>query len=216
VVDRIAHALPGEWVKDGHDIQQTNLRQRGTDVETLPAARRLPSERVAICPRYLPTHLLFDPVRELYIDTSVIGGYHDPEWMADTRLLWQQAQAGQWHLLTSIVAEAEVAHAPAKVRQVFAETFGPGSILDTCVEVEDLADAYMAAAVVPPKYVDDAMHVAMATVHGVLLIVSWNFKHLVNVRREDAFNAVNVLRGWPLVCIVSPNEIIHADPNSPD
>jgi len=30
-------------------------------------------------------------MRKLYIDTSVIGGYHDPLWMADTRLLWQQA-----------------------------------------------------------------------------------------------------------------------------
>jgi hypothetical protein len=69
---------------------------------------------------------------------------------------------------------------------------------------------------VSPKYVDDALHVAMATVHGVLLIVSWNFKHLVNVRREEAFNAVNILRGWPLVRIVSPKEIIHADPDSPD
>lgn len=119
-------------------------------------------------------------------------------------------------LVNSIVAEAEVAHAPAKVRQIFEETFDPESILDTSIEIEELADAYMAAAVVPPKYVDDAMHVAMATVHGVQLIVSWNFKHLVNLRREDAFNAVNSLRGWPLVRIVSPKEIIHAAPDLPD
>jgi hypothetical protein len=46
--------------------------------------------------------------------------------------------------------------------------------------------------------------------------VSWNFKHLVNVRREEAFNAVNLLRGWPLVRIVSPKEIIHAEPELPD
>lgn len=157
-----------------------------------------------------------DPARKLYIDTSVVGGYHDPLWMADTRLLWQQAEAGHWSLITSIVAEAEIQNAPASVRQVFADTFDASNILDTSTEVEELAEAYMQAAVVPPKYADDALHVAMATVHGIRLIVSWNFKHLVNVRREDGFNAVNVLRGWPIVRIVSPKEIIYADQEQPD
>jgi len=103
----------------------------------------------------------------LYLDTSVIGGYHDEEWMEDTRSLWQQAKAGQWRLVTSIVAEAELQYAPAKVREVFADTFNEGNILDTSIEIEELANAYLDAEVVPRKYVDDALHVAMATVHGV-------------------------------------------------
>jgi len=41
-------------------------------------------------------------------------------------------------------------------------------------------------------------------------VVSWNFMHLVNVRREDGFNAVNILHGWAPVRIVSPKEIIYA------
>ena len=150
-------------------------------------------------------------VPTLYLDTSVIGGYHDTEWMADTRELWAQAKAGQWRLVTSIVAEAELQNAPANVREVFADTFDGTSILDTSSETEQLANAYLAAAVVPPKFADDALHVSMATVHGVRLVVSWNFKHLVNVRREDGFNAVNILHGWPPVRIVSPKEIIYAN-----
>lgn len=155
-------------------------------------------------------------MRKLYIDTSVIGGYHDALWMDDTRLLWQQAGAGQWQLVTSIIAEAEVNNAPPNVRQVFTDTFNATNILDTSAEIEELAQAYLQAAVVPPKFADDALHIAMATVHGIRLVVSWNFKHLVNVRREDGFNAVNVLRGWPLVRIVSPKEIIYADQDQPD
>ena len=150
-------------------------------------------------------------VPTLYLDTSVIGGYHDTEWMADTRELWAQAKAGQWRLVTSIVAEAELQNAPANVREVFADTFDGTSILDTSSEIEQPANAYLAAAVVPPKFADDALHVAMATVHGVRLVVSWNFKHLVNVRREVGFNAVNILHGWPPVRIVSPKEIIYAN-----
>jgi hypothetical protein len=138
-------------------------------------------------------------------------GYHDPEWKSDTRLLWGQAKAGQWQMFTSIVAEAEIKNAPANVRQVFADTFNASNILDTSLDVEELAQDYLSAAVVPPKFADDALHVAMATIHGIRLIVSWNFKHLVNIRREDGFNAVNVLRGRPQVRIVSPKEIIYAD-----
>ncbi len=146
----------------------------------------------------------------LCLDTSVIGGYHDTEWMADTRLLWQQAKAGQWRRVTSIVAEAELKNAPANVREIFANTFDASNILDTSTEIEELANAYLAAAVVPARFADGALHVAMATVHGVRLVVSWNFKHLVNVRREDGFNAVNILHGRPPVRIVSPKEIIYA------
>ena len=78
-----------------------------------------------------------------------------------------------------------------------------------------LAEAYLAADVVPRKFIDDALHIAMASVHGIRLVVSWNFKHLVNVRREDGFNAVNLVEGWPPIRIVSPKEIIYAKPDEP-
>jgi hypothetical protein len=149
-------------------------------------------------------------IQTLYLDTSVIGGYHDSEWMADTRELWAQAKAGQWRLITSIIAEAELTNAPSNVRELFNETFDASNILDTSIQIEELAQAYLAAAVVSPKFADDALHVAMATVHRVSFVVSWNFKHLVNVRREDGFNAVNLLQGWPPIRIVSPKEIIYA------
>src|SRR5215213_9479832 len=147
-------------------------------------------------------------VSPLYLDTSVIGGYFDAEWMADTRELWRQARAGKWRLLTSIVAEREVHNAPEEVRRHFAANFDATNILDTSDETEMLAEAYLAAGVVTPKFLDDALHVAMASVHGIRFIVSWNFKHLVNVRREDGFNAVNLVAGWPPIRIVSPKELI--------
>ena len=59
------------------------------------------------------------------------------------------------------------------------------------------------------KYADDARHVAIATVESVAVIVSWNFRHLANLRREAGFNAVNLLQGYPQVRILSPLELIH-------
>jgi hypothetical protein len=49
--------------------------------------------------------------------------------------------------------------------------------------------------------------VALASVAGADAVVSWNFKHLVQLRRIRGFHAVNVLRGYPLIEIRSPLEV---------
>ena len=148
----------------------------------------------------------------LYLDTSVIGGYFDAEWMDETRELWAQARAEKWQLLTSIVTERELHDAPGQVRQLFEETFQRATdLLAVMDEVENLAQEYLKAGVVSAKFADDARHVALCTVHRINYLVSWNFRHLVNVRREAGFNAVNLLQGYPPVSIVNPKELIYGD-----
>lgn len=147
----------------------------------------------------------------LYLDTSVIGGYFDAEWMDDTRELWAQARAGKWQLLTPVLTERELHDAPAPVRELFEETFRrEAELLAVTDDAEDLAQEYLKAGVVSAKFADDARHVALCTVHRINHLVSWNFRHLVNVRREAGFNAVNLLQGYPPVSIVNPKEIIYA------
>ena len=146
----------------------------------------------------------------LYLGTSVVGGCFDDEWKEATLELLRQAELGLYRLVTSVVTAREVVDAPARVRQQFSSTFtDPAQVYALSAEAESLAQAYLAAGVVTPKYADDARHVATATVNGLALIVSWNFHHLVNVRREAGFNAVNLLQGYPCVRIVSPLELIH-------
>jgi predicted nucleic acid-binding protein len=151
---------------------------------------------------------------ELYLDTSVIGGYFDAEWMDDTRELWAQARDGKFRLLTSIVVERELEKAPENVRELFLDTFQSASeMLMATEEAEELAGKYLRAAVVSPKYADDALHVAICTTHGIPYLVSWNFRHLVNVRREAGFNAVNLLQGYRSIRIVNPKELIYGEPD---
>ena len=146
----------------------------------------------------------------LYLDTSVIGGCFDDEWEEATRELFRQAAMGLHTFVTSVVTVRELAGAPEEVREQYSATFRePEQILELTDEAETLAQAYVAAGVVTPKYLDDARHVAIATVNGMAVIVSWNFHHLANVRREAGFNAVNLLRGFRQVRIVSPHEVIH-------
>ena len=145
----------------------------------------------------------------LYLDTSVIGGYFDPEFMADTRALWRLMEAGRFRFFTSVITDQEIAGAPERVRALMRETFAGSVLLPLSREADELGTAYLTQKVVPRDYEDDAYHVAVCTVARIDFLVSWNFKHLANVRREVGFNAVNVLHGYPPVRIVAPTFLIH-------
>ncbi len=150
-------------------------------------------------------------VHTLYLDTSVIGGYFDDEWRDATRELWRQMRAGRFRFVTSAVTLDEMNAAPENVRELFAATFPLEAILDIGAESEALAAAYMEHRVLSPKSTDDARHVATCTVAEIEYLVSWNFRHLVNVEREKGFNAVNLLQGHRTIRIVNPLELIYED-----
>lgn len=146
----------------------------------------------------------------LYLDTSVLGGYFDEEFAEATRELWRQRERGLFRFVTSVVTSQEMEGAPEGVRALFGQTFGAGeAILALTDEMEDLAEEYLRQSVVSRKYEDDANHVAACTVSRLDYLVSWNFRHLVNVEREKGFNAVNLLQGYPPVRIVNPLELIY-------
>jgi predicted nucleic acid-binding protein len=145
----------------------------------------------------------------LYLDTSVIGGYFDPEFMADTRALWRLHEAGRFRFVTSTITERKIASAPKQVRALMRATFADSALLPLSREADELGTAYLAQKVVPLDYEDDAYHVAVCTVARIDFLVSWNFKHLANVRREAGFNAVNILQGYRMVRFVAPTFLIH-------
>lgn len=129
----------------------------------------------------------------LNLDTSVVGGYYDPEFMADTRALWRLMEAGRFRFVSSQLVIDEIAGAPKPVRELMRMCFTSENVLDVSVEMEDLAAAYIAPKVVPAVFADDAQHVAVCAVARFDYLVGWNFKHLANARREAGFNAVNLL-----------------------
>jgi hypothetical protein len=89
------------------------------------------------------------------------------------------------------------------------DTFSKADVLERSAEVEALAQKYLARKVVPLSYADDARHVAVCTIARIEYLVSWNFKHLANVRREVGFNAINLLQGYSPLRIVTPSSLIH-------
>lgn len=109
----------------------------------------------------------------------------------------------------SDLTETELLSAPAKIRNYFKEL--PKEYLER-VEVNDeiltLATKYISEKVVGLTSFDDCVHIATATINKVDILVSWNFKHIVNVYRIRGYNSINLRMNYPPLEIRSPKEII--------
>jgi len=75
-------------------------------------------------------------------------------------------------------------------------------------EALQLADSYIAENVVGKTSREDCFHIALATIFKADVLVSWNFKHIVNVVRIRGYNAVNMKLGYQTIDIRSPKEFI--------
>ena len=72
-----------------------------------------------------------------------------------------------------------------------------------------LADAYINEKVVGKTSLEDCRHIAMATIHKVDVLASWNFKHIVNLDRIKGYNAVNRRLGYSVLEIRSPKDLMN-------
>ena len=150
------------------------------------------------------------PVIRVYVDTSVFGGTQDEEFAESSRRFFGRVRSGEIVVLISQVSLDELAPAPEAVRAVLSE-LGQQHVQRVPIteEVRALAEAYLAAGVVGEANADDALHVAVATVARADVIVSWNFRHIVNFQRIRCYNSVNLARGYHMLDIRSPLEMEH-------
>ena len=153
---------------------------------------------------------------KLYLDTSVLGAVCDPgpeDRLAATRRILDGLTAGSWDGYISALVLEEVSRAHDSVRRKIAMALdkSPVTVLDESEESVALAQAYIAAGAIPSDSEDDARHIAIATLNDINVIVSWNFRHMVNIERKRRINSVNLREGCPLIDIVSPWEISHEE-----
>lgn len=144
----------------------------------------------------------------VYADTSVFGGIYDDDFQDESKEFFEEVKRGRFTLITSAVVRAEIEPAPEKVKNYFNDMLEFAEIVDVSKEALQLRDAYLKAGIVPPKYSNDALHVALASVSTCSLIVSWNFKHIVHFEKIPLYNAVNILNGYSEIKIFSPLEVI--------
>lgn len=145
----------------------------------------------------------------IYIDTSVIGGCLDKEFQNASRELIQKFKQGEMTVVISELTTLELKDAPQEVRDIVREIPEENiEYVELTEEAVNLARKYIAEGVIGKGKLVDAEHIAMATINRVDVLVSWNFRHIVNLQRIRGYNSVNLKYGYPLLEIRSPLEVI--------
>ncbi len=143
-----------------------------------------------------------------YVDTSVFGGCFDSKFELASRRLFGRFRSGEYVLVISDVTVRELESAPDAVQEVLRQV--PLANMERwpiSAEAEQLAERYLAEGVIPKRLWFDAQHIALATLSRVDVLVSWNFKHMVNFQRVRGYNAVNARLGYPPIEIRTPQEV---------
>ena len=147
--------------------------------------------------------------QRVYLDTSVFGGLHDEEFEEYTIPLFERIKKSEFEIIYSNVTENELENAPQKIRD--AKKFLPKNsthYVKSDLESAKLASIYIEEGVVGATSYADCLHIALATIHNVNILISWNFKHIVNVVRIAGYNSVNLAEGYKQIDIRSPRELM--------
>ncbi|MFZ1798914.1 MAG: hypothetical protein WAU24_03540, partial [Chitinophagaceae bacterium] len=139
---------------------------------------------------------------------------YDEEFEEISTLLFEKVKLGQIICVYSDLSETELKNAPQKVRDYFADL--PREHMQFVEVTEDafeLAKKYIDEKVVGPTSADDCKHIATSTINKVDILVSWNFKHIVNVFRIRGYNSINLRCGFTQLDIRSPKEIVYNEDN---
>ena len=150
---------------------------------------------------------------KVYLDTSVISYLEQedaPEKMAVTRELWEMFRRGEYDVYLSTVTLGEIEDCPEPKRSRLQKHLEQidYTVLEITDEVRTLAQKIIDMGILTQKSLDDCQHIAVALVGGCNYIVSWNFKHIVNIRTIHGVRAVSSLEGYSSIDIVDPRVIV--------
>ena len=147
--------------------------------------------------------------QRLYIDTSVFGGFYDDEFAEFTKPLFERLQKGEFTLLFSKVTQEELALAPDNVKKLVENIkIENTEFIEANEETVELATQYILEKVVGQTSLPDCLHIALATINRADFLISWNFKHIVNVQRIRGYNAINIKNGYKQIEIRSPRDFM--------
>ena len=123
--------------------------------------------------------------QRVYIDTSVIGGMFDEEFQVFTKLFFGRVFRKEIRLITSDLLEGELVNAPERVSEFYwSLPKEQCEFVKATTESDGLAEQYIAEKVVGLTSLAACQHIAIATLNKADVLVSWNFQHIVNLRKD--------------------------------
>ena len=144
----------------------------------------------------------------LYLETSVIGAYLDngEPFRRDLTIRWWEHEMPDYRAVVSPLVARELERVPEPHRSSYLNLVSPLEQLTE--EASILADGYVSRGIFHRKYIADALHVAIASCHKIDYLVTWNFGHLANVRRQARIRLFNTAAGFFVPMIVTPEFLV--------
>ena len=146
--------------------------------------------------------------QKVYIDTSVIGGCFDEEFKKWSEYLVIDFKNYVFIPVLSEITKIEINKAPIYVKNKYLEILEYNAIYyEINEEIITLAREYLQKGIISENYFEDGLHIALATIHKIDILVSWNFRHIVHYDKIRQFNATNIESGYKTIEIYSPREV---------
>jgi predicted nucleic acid-binding protein len=148
----------------------------------------------------------------LYLETSVIGAYLDngDPFRRDLTIRWFEHELSEYQVYSSILVQRELERIDEPHRTGYLKIIKDLERLDLAEEVAILAEGYISRGIFHRKFIADAVHMALASFHKVDYLVTWNFGHLANVRKQARVRLFNAAAGFFSPVIVTPEFLVHS------
>jgi predicted nucleic acid-binding protein len=148
----------------------------------------------------------------LYLETSVVGAYLDngEPFRRDLTIRWWEHELSEYKAFSSILVRRELESLIEPHRTSYLKLIKPLEQLELAEEVAILAEGYISRGIFHRKFIADALHVALASFHKIDYLVTWNFGHLANVRKQARIRLFNTAAGFFSPVIVTPEFLVHS------
>lgn len=148
--------------------------------------------------------------QSLYLETSVVGAYLDngEPFRRDLTIRWWEHELPEYRAVVSPLVSRELERVSEPHRTGYLKLVEPLEQVELTEETSILAEGYITRGIFHRKYIADALHVALASFHKIDYLVTWNFGHLANVRRQARIRLFNTAAGFFVPMIVTPEFLV--------
>jgi predicted nucleic acid-binding protein len=148
--------------------------------------------------------------QSLYLETSVLGAYLDngDPFRRDLTMHWWERELSEYRAVVSLLVQRELERVPEPHRTGYLGLLSSIEQVELTEEAAILAEGYLARGIFHRRYLADALHVALASFHKIDYLVTWNFGHLANVRRQARIRLFNTAAGFFVPMIVTPEFLV--------
>ena len=147
----------------------------------------------------------------LYLETSVVGAYldNDDPFRRDLTIRWWEHELSEYRAVSSLLVQRELERMHEPHRSGYLNLIDPLEQLEITDEVAILAEGYIERGIFHRKNIADAIHFAIASFHKIDYVVTWNFGHIANVRKQARLRLFNTAAGFFSPVIVTPEFLVH-------